>query len=67
MSKASKTYGEKEGILLHRTNSCTPGKNGVVERLHVTLLERARSMLSTAGLSQKFWAEAVNTVAYLMN
>ncbi|XP_077220995.1 putative mitochondrial protein AtMg00710 [Tasmannia lanceolata] len=33
----------------------------------MTLLERARSMLSNAGLEKYFWAEAVNTACYLVN
>eukprot|EP00253_Pinus_taeda_P030474 PITA_30474 len=32
-----------------------------------TLMERARSMLSGAGLGQEFWAEAVDTACYLVN
>jgi hypothetical protein len=32
-----------------------------------TLLERARSMLSNAGLGKEFWAEAVNTACLLVN
>ena len=30
-------------------------------------MEKARSMLSGAGLEQKFWAEAVATACYLVN
>ena len=33
----------------------------------MTLLERARYVLSNAGLSKCFWAEAVNTACYLVN
>jgi hypothetical protein len=32
-----------------------------------TLMEKARSMLSGAGLGQEFWAEAVGTTCYLVN
>jgi hypothetical protein len=32
-----------------------------------TLMEKARSMLSGAGLGQEFWAEAVSTTCYLVN
>jgi len=31
------------------------------------LMERARSMLSGAGLGQEFWAEVVETACYLVN
>ena len=32
-----------------------------------TLMEKARSMLSGTGLGQEFWAEAVETICYLVN
>jgi hypothetical protein len=31
------------------------------------LMDKARSMLKGAGLTQKFWAEAVNIAKYLLN
>ncbi|GKV35094.1 hypothetical protein SLEP1_g43407 [Rubroshorea leprosula] len=37
------------------------------ERMNRTLLERARCMLSNAGLSKDFWAEAVKHASYLVN
>jgi hypothetical protein len=56
-----------EGISRHHTVRNTPGKNGVAERMNQTLLERARCMLSNAGLTRTFGAEAVNTSCYLIN
>eukprot|EP00253_Pinus_taeda_P017839 PITA_17839 len=35
--------------------------------MNKTLMERARSMLSGAGLGQEFWAEALETSCYLVN
>eukprot|EP00253_Pinus_taeda_P029140 PITA_29140 len=35
--------------------------------MNKTLRERARSMLSGAGLRQEFWSEAVDTACYLVN
>eukprot|EP00253_Pinus_taeda_P007154 PITA_07154 len=35
--------------------------------MNKTLMERARSMPSGAGLGQEFWAEAVDTACYLVN
>lgn len=55
------------GIARHRTVSYTPQQNGVAERMNRTLLERARSMRSNAGLGDDFWAEAVNTACHLVN
>ena len=45
----------------------TPQKNGVAERKNRTLVECARSMLQGKGLSNGFWAEAINTAVYLKN
>lgn len=45
----------------------TPEQNGVAERANRTIVEKARSMLKEAGLSIKYWAEAVNTAVYLKN
>jgi len=33
----------------------------------MTLMEKARSMLSGVGLGHKFWVEAVGTTCYLVN
>jgi hypothetical protein len=35
--------------------------------MNMILMEKARSMLSGAGLGQEFWAEAVSTTCYLVN
>nr|KYP51414.1 Retrovirus-related Pol polyprotein from transposon TNT 1-94 [Cajanus cajan] len=35
--------------------------------MNKTLLQRARCIRLNAGLSKEFWAEAVNTAAYLVN
>ena len=32
-----------------------------------TLMEKARSMLNDAGLSQDYWEEVVNTTCYVVN
>ena len=45
----------------------TPQQNGVVERKNRTLIEAARSMLSTSRLPIYFWTEAVNTACYTQN
>ena len=44
-----------------------PQQNGVVERITITVMEKARSMLSDAYLSQDYWVEAVNTTCYVVN
>ena len=55
------------GIKMEKTVPGTPQQNGVAERMNRTLNERARSMRIHAGLPKTFWAEAVNTAAYLIN
>ena len=45
----------------------TPEQNGVAERMNRTLNERARCMRIQSGLPKMFWADAINTAAYLIN
>ncbi|UYV63078.1 hypothetical protein LAZ67_2003065 [Cordylochernes scorpioides] len=58
---------QKLGIKHERTNVYSPQMNGVAERVNRTLLDMARACLHSANLPQKFWAEAVNTAAYIKN
>ncbi|GKB10607.1 retrovirus-related pol polyprotein from transposon TNT 1-94 [Tanacetum coccineum] len=60
-------FCKNEAIVRHHTVRYIPQHNGVVERMNRTLLERARCMLSNAGLPNIFWVEAVNTACYLVN
>ena len=60
-SKEFEEFCKKCGIARQKTTPYTPQQNGVAERMNRTLMEKARSMLSGAGLEQKFWAEAVAT------
>ena len=66
-SKEFEEFCKKCGIAWQKTTPYTPQQNGVAERMNKTLMERARSMLSGAGLGQEFWAEAVDTACYLVN
>jgi transposase InsO family protein len=45
-----KEFCKKYGIERHNTTRYTPQENGVAERMNKTLMEKARSMLSGAGL-----------------
>ena len=62
-----KEYCVVNGIKMVRTVPGTPQENGVAERMNRTLNERARSMRLHSGLPKTFWAEAINTAAYLIN
>lgn len=58
---------KSHGIFQQYTVPHTPQQNGVSERKNITLVECARSMLQGKGLSNTFWAEAINTAIYLKN
>ncbi|RVX10461.1 Retrovirus-related Pol polyprotein from transposon TNT 1-94 [Vitis vinifera] len=60
-------YCAAQGIRMEKTILGTPQQNGVAERMNRTLNERARSMRLHAGLPKTFWADAVSTLAYLIN
>ena len=60
-------YCTAHGIRMKKTIHGTPQQNGVSERMNKTLNECARSMRLHARLLKFFWADAVNTAAYLIN
>ena len=45
----------------------SPQQNGMAERWNRTLLDKARAMLHTAGLSLGFWEFAVHTAVHIHN
>ncbi|KFD46771.1 hypothetical protein M513_12352 [Trichuris suis] len=55
------------GIRHERSIPDTPEQNGIAERLNLTLVEKARTMLIDASLSTDLWAEAIGTANYLRN
>ena len=66
-NKEFEEFCKKCGIARQKTTPYTPQQNGVAKRMNKMLKERARSMLSGAGLGQEFWVEAVDTTCYLVN
>ena len=52
---------------MRRQSLTPPQHNGVAIRMNRTLVESAKSMVYHAGLSKSFWAEAINTAAYIRN
>nr|GEU43728.1 retrovirus-related Pol polyprotein from transposon TNT 1-94 [Tanacetum cinerariifolium] len=60
-------YFAAEGILHQTSVARTPEQNGVVERWNRTLVEAARTMLSTAKVPLFFWAEAIATARFTQN
>lgn len=55
------------GIKHEYTVPYTPQQNGLAERMNRNLVDMARCMLHHRGVDQKWWAEAVNTAAWLLN
>lgn len=58
---------KERGIQMEHTAPHTPEHNGVAERRNGILFEGARSILSRANLSGRFWAKAVAFVNYVYN
>jgi transposase InsO family protein len=67
ISHQMQSFLKENGIEWQPTAPHTPEHNGVAERMNRTLLDTARTMLIEANLDNKFWAEAVNTAAYIIN
>ena len=67
MSEEFKQFLKECGIRSEPTAAYSPQQNGVSETLNRTLVEAARSMISHAGLSKAYWAEAIATATYLRN
>lgn len=67
ISSELEEYLKQCGIIHQTSAPNTPEQNGLAERMNRTIVERARSVLIAAGLPKVFWAEAVATVAYLIN
>lgn len=62
--KAFNHLFKQNNIAQQNTTRYMPQHNKVAERMNIMLMEKARSMLSGAGLTQLFWAKAVNTMCY---
>ena len=67
INNAMSSFLKEKGILRQLTAPYTPRQNGVSERKNRTSVESARYMLHYAGLSYKFWAEAVSNAVYVLN
>ena len=67
LSEEFNAYLQSKGINHELSAPYSPAQNGVAERFNRTLMESARSMMAQAGLSERYWAEAVATATYLRN
>lgn len=66
-SKQFERFCKEKGIEVNWTIPYTPEQNGVAERMNRTLVEKARAMMFDCGISKRFWGQAVQTAAYLVN
>ncbi|KAH9115866.1 hypothetical protein LEN26_012952 [Aphanomyces euteiches] len=55
------------GIKHERSAADNQSQNGVAERAHRTLMEMALATLIHARLHKQWWAEAINTAAFILN
>lgn len=62
-----KNYLQANGIIHQTSAAHTPQQNGRAERMNRTIIERAKCLLSDAGLPKCYWAEAVSMAASLIN
>lgn len=60
-------FCKKKSIEVNWTVPYTPEQNGVAERMNRTLVEKARAMMLDSGISKRFWGQAIQTAAYLVN
>ena len=60
-------FCQDQGIVQLFRPPYTPQLNEVAERMNRTLVECARCMIEHAGLSKRYWGEAVSTAAFLRN
>lgn len=66
-NREMKKICDEHGIVHQTSAPYTPQQNGKAERMNRTIVEKARTMLIDANLKKFYWAETVNTAAYLLN
>jgi len=66
-SKTLKDFCQANSVLHTFAGPYAPQQMGIVERMNRTLTQIARSMLIQSGCPKEFWAEALNTAAYIVN
>ena len=67
ISNNFKQYLLENGISHQLTVTYTAQQNGVAERMNRTLIDLVRSMLHSADIDKKFWAEALQTAVHVRN
>ena len=64
-SREFEKYLKERGIAHQTTAPYSSAQNGKAERLHRTLFNRARAIMSQTKLPPKLWGECIQTAAYL--
>jgi len=67
ISRATRSILDQKGIEHKLTMPHSPEQNGVAERWNRTILDKARAMMHSAGLSLGFWEYAVDTAVHTYN
>ena len=67
MAASVKDILNQRGIEHLLTMPGTPQQNRKAERFNRTIMDKAMSMLHTAGLSNGFWEHAISTVMHIYN
>jgi transposase InsO family protein len=67
VNSAFRSYLAAKGITLETTAPHSSAQNGIAERYHLTLLNRARTMLIEKNIPLFLWPEAVSYANYLLN
>ena len=67
MAASVKDILNQRGIEHHLTMPGTPQQNGKAERFNHTIMDKAMSMLYTAGLSNGFWELAISSAVHIYN
>ncbi len=62
-----RNFCREKGIRIGYTIPYTPQMNGKAERIGRTLMDKARTLLVSAGLEGKYWSEAMLCAAFLTN
>ena len=58
---------QEKGIKLQTTVPYTPEQNGIAERMNRTIVDRARTLLTHAGLPIQYWQFAMATATHITN
>ena len=60
-------YWDDHGVIATTVPRDTPQYNGIVERMHRTILDGTRALLIQSRLPRSFWLLAMDTVVYAIN